>query len=446
MEILVVKVGFISLGCSKNLVDTEVMLYKLHSAGFEITPDEEEAEIIVVNTCGFIESAKQESIDNILDCEELKKWGKCKHIIATGCLVERYREEVMESLPELDAIVGVGSLDDIVLACEAVMRGEKYTSFKDKETSPLGGDRIITTEPHTAYLKIAEGCDNLCTYCAIPLIRGKLRSRPIEDIVAEAKDLEAMGVKEINLIAQDTTRYGLDLYGEYSLAKLVAALTEGTNIPWIRLLYCYPDKITDELIAELRDNDRLVKYMDIPIQHISDNVLSRMNRHGDSALIRNTVKKLRESVPGIVLRTTAMVGFPGETEEDFVALCEFIKEAEFDRFGAFTFSPEEGTVAAGLDGQIDEQVKQDRYDVVMQTQLYINEDKSAQKIGTTVEVLVDGYDTVAEIYYGRSYADAPDVDGKVYFKSPRKINSGAFVSVKITEALDYDLVGEAVFG
>ena len=436
------KVGFISLGCSKNLVDTEVMLYKLHSAGFEITPNEEEAEIIIINTCGFIESAKQESIDNVLDAAELKKWGKCKHIIATGCLVERYREDVMENLPELDAIVGVGSLEDIVAACEAVMRGEKYSSFRDKETSALGGDRIITTEPHTAYLKIAEGCDNRCTYCAIPLIRGKLRSRPVEDIVAEAKDLEAMGVKELNLIAQDTTRYGLDLYGEYSLARLVKALTKETAIPWIRLLYCYPDKITDELIEELRDNDRLLKYMDIPIQHISDNILSRMNRHGNQELIRKTIKKLRERVPGIVLRTTAMVGFPGETEEDFTELCEFVKETGFERFGAFTFSAEEGTLAAELDCQVDGQLKQDRYDILMQTQLYITEEKNLQKIGEVIDVLVDGYDSVAEVYYGRSYADAPDVDGKVYFKSPRRINAGAFASVKITEALDYDLIGE----
>ena len=438
------KVGFISLGCSKNLVDTEVMLYNLHSAGFEITPNEEEAEIIVVNTCGFIESAKKESIDNILDCAELKKWGKCRHIIATGCLVERYREEVMRELPEIDAVVGVGSLCDIADACRAVMRGEKYSSFRDKETSVLGGDRIVTTEPHTAYLKIAEGCDNRCTYCAIPLIRGKLRSRPIEDIVAEARDLEGMGVKEINLIAQDTTRYGLDLYGEYSLAKLVRALTEQTNIPWIRLLYCYPDKITDELVSELRDNPRLLKYMDIPVQHISDSVLARMNRHGDGATIRDAVARLRENVPGITLRTTAMVGFPGETEEDFEQLCEFVKWAEFDRFGAFTFSAEEGTAAAEMSDQIDEQTKQDRYDILMQTQLTVTEGKSADKIGCTLKVLCDGYDTVAEIYYGRSEADAPDVDGKVYFKSPRKINTGAFVDVKITEALDYDLVGEVL--
>ncbi len=438
------KVGFISLGCSKNLVDTEVMLHKLHTDGFEITPNEEEAEIIVINTCGFIESAKQEAIDNILDAAKLKEWGKCRHIIATGCLVERYREEVMRELPEIDALVGVGSLADISEACRAVMRGEKYTSFRDKETSPLGGDRIVTTEPHTAYLKISEGCDNRCTYCAIPLIRGGHRSRRIEDIIAEARDLESMGVKELNLIAQDTTRYGLDIYGEYSLARLVRAITDETDIPWIRLLYCYPDKITDELIDELRNNPRLVKYMDIPIQHISDNVLSRMNRHGGSALIKETVRKLRERVPEIVLRTTAMVGFPGETEEDFAELCEYVKEAKFDRFGAFTFSPEEGTAAAEMDGQIDEQTKQDRYDCLMQTQLTASEDKGSECLGKTVTVLCDGFDTVAEVYYGRSYADAPDVDGKVYFTSKRKINPGAFVEVKITEALDYDLVGEVI--
>ena len=436
------KVGFISLGCCKNLVDTEVMLYNLHAAGFEITPDEEEAEIIVINTCGFIESAKGEAIDNILDAAELKKYGKCRHIIATGCLVERYREEVMKELPEVDALVGIGSLSDIADACRAVMRGEKYTSFRDKETSALGGDRIITTEPHTAYLKVSEGCDNLCTYCAIPLIRGKHRSRTIEDIVKEAKDLERMGVKEVNLIAQDTTRYGLDIYGEYSLARLVRAITEETNIPWIRLLYCYPDKITDELIEEFHTNDRLVKYMDIPVQHISDSVLKRMNRHGGKALILDAIKKLRCQVPDIILRTTAMVGFPGETDEDFIELCEFVKETKFDRFGAFTFSPEEGTPAAEMDDQIDEQVKQDRYDILMQTQLTVSEEKNAEKIGSTLTVLCDGFDRIAEIYYGRSYADAPDVDGKVYFKSKNAVNPGEFVKVVITEALDYDLIGE----
>jgi len=435
------KVGFISLGCSKNLVDTEVMLRVLHDAGFEITPDETEAEIIIINTCGFIESAKAEAIDNILDAAKLKEWGKCRHIIATGCLVERYREEVWRELPEVDALVGVGSLFDIADACRAVLRGEKYTSFKDKNTSKLGGDRILTTDDHTAYLKIAEGCDNKCTYCAIPLIRGRMRSRTVEDIVAEARDLEALGVKELNLIAQDTTRYGLDIYGEYSLARLVREITAATSIPWIRLLYCYPDKITDELIDELENNPRLLKYMDIPIQHISESVLTRMNRHGGAALIRETVKKLRERVPGIVLRTTAMVGFPGESEEDFTELCEFVKEAKFDRFGAFTYSDEEGTLAAGLDGKIDEQTKQDRYDILMQTQLTVAEEESKKRVGETYTVICDGFDTVAEVYYGRSYMDAPDVDGRVYFTSPKKVNTGDFVKVKITEAVDYDLVG-----
>jgi ribosomal protein S12 methylthiotransferase len=438
------KVGFISLGCSKNLVDTEVMLRVLHDAGFEITPDETEAEIIIVNTCGFIESAKQEAIDNILDTARLKELGKCRHIIATGCLVERYREEVMREMPEVDALVGVGSLTDIAEACRAVMRGEKYTSFKDKNTSRLGGDRILTTPDYTAYLKIAEGCDNRCTYCAIPLIRGRLRSRTVEDIVKEAKDLEALGVKELNLIAQDTTRYGLDIYGEYSLARLVKAITKETNIPWIRLLYCYPDKITDELIEELRDNPRLVKYMDIPVQHISDKILKRMNRHGDKALICEVINKLRERVPGIVLRTTAMVGFPGESEEDFTELCEFVKEARFDRFGAFTYSEEEGTEAVALDGKVDEQTKQDRYDILMQTQLTVTEELNADKIGKCFEVLCEGYDTVAEIYYGRTYADAPDVDGRVYFTSKKRLSEGEFVIVKITEAVDYDLVGNKI--
>ena len=438
------KIGFVSLGCSKNLVDTEVMLKLLYDAGFEITPDESEAEIIVINTCGFIESAKQESIDYILELSALKEEGRCKHLIATGCLVERYREEVMRELPELDAIVGVGSIKNIVAACRAVMNGEKYISLEDKETSELGGERILTTMEHTAYLKIAEGCDNKCTYCAIPLIRGRMRSRPIEDIVAEAKELEALGVRELNLIAQDTSRYGLDLYGEYKLAALVRAITDATSIPWIRLLYCYPDKITDELIEELRVNPRLVKYMDIPIQHISDKILTRMNRHGGKQLIEDTVKRLRERVPEIVLRTTAMVGFPGETEEDFEELCRFVKEARFEHFGAFTYSPEEGTAAALLDGEVDEQTKQDRYDVLMQTQLTVNEDTISKLIGKTVTVLCDGFDTVARIYHGRTYRDAPDVDGAVYFRSKKAVKSGQFVEVLVTEALDYDLVGEVI--
>ena len=438
------KIGFVSLGCSKNLVDTEVMLRRLHEAGYEITPDETEADVIVVNTCGFIESAKQESIDNILDLAWLKEHRSLKGIIATGCLVERYREQVLAEMPEVDALVGVGSLSRIAEAADAVLAGERgFSAFDDKETSPLGGERVLTTPPYTAYLKIAEGCDNRCTYCAIPLIRGKFRSRPIEDIVEEAKDLAALGVKELNLIAQDTSRYGLDLYGEYHLADLVRAICRETDVPWIRLLYCYPDKITDDLVNELATNPRLLKYMDVPIQHISDPILAAMNRHGDGTTIRDAVRRLRDRVPGITLRSTAIVGFPGETEEQFEELCAFIKEAKFDRFGAFPYSAEEGTPAAELPGQIDEQIKQDRYDILMATQLPISEALNEEKIGRRITVLCEGFDPVAESHFGRSAADAPDIDGKVYFSAPRRVAEGEFVTVKITEAMDYDLIGEA---
>ncbi len=435
------KIGFVSLGCSKNLTDTEVMLAHLVKVGHEITPEPSEAEVVVLNTCGFIESAKQESIENILDLAWLKENGSLRAIICTGCLSERYREEIFKEMPEVDALLGVGSLEKIAEAVEAVARGEKYTSFLDKEAAPLGGDRVLTTPEYTAYLKIAEGCDNRCSYCAIPLIRGSLRSRPIEDIVKEAKELEALGVKELNLIAQDTTRYGLDLYGEYALAKLVRAITEETKIPWIRLLYCYPDKITDELVCELRENERLLPYMDIPVQHIADGVLLAMNRHGDGKTIRDAVSRLRREVPGITLRTTAMVGFPGESEADFEELCAFIKETRFDRFGAFTFSPEEDTPAALMDGQIDEETKTARYNALMEIQLDISAALQKEKVGQTLTVLTEGYDPVAEAFYGRSAADAPDVDGKIYFTAPHRVKDGSFVRVKITEALDYDLVG-----
>ncbi|MBQ9510497.1 MAG: 30S ribosomal protein S12 methylthiotransferase RimO [Clostridia bacterium] len=440
-----IKVGFVSLGCSKNLTDTEVMLSLLAKEGYTITPEDIEADVIVVNTCGFIESAKRESIDSILDVAWLKKHRSLKAIIVTGCLAERYREQVMQEMPEVDAVLGIGSESKICEAVEKVLEGKKFEDFEDKEKSPLGGERIVTTPDYTAYLKIAEGCDNRCTYCAIPLIRGKMRSRTIEDIVAEAKDLEKLGIKELNVIAQDTSRYGLDIYGEYKLAALVKALTEQTSIPWIRLLYCYPDKITDELIAEIRDNDRVVKYIDLPIQHISDNVLSAMNRHGRSQMIKDTIAKLRREIPGICIRTTVMVGFPGETEEDFEQLCQFVKDAKFDRLGAFTYSAEEDTPAAEMDGQIDEQTKQDRYDIVMREQLSVTEELNAKFVGTTIKVLCEGFDPVSESYYGRSYRDAPDIDTKVFFTNAlgkKRIREGELVNVKITETLDYDLVGK----
>lgn len=438
------KIGFVSLGCSKNLVDTEVMLKILADAGYDITPDETEADIIVINTCGFIQSAKEEAIENILDIAWLKKNKNLKAIIACGCLAERYREQILDEMPEVDAVLGTGSYHKIAEAVAAVANGEKYTSFEDKNESPLGGERVLTTPEYTAYLKVAEGCDNKCTYCAIPLIRGKMRSRPMEDIINEAKELEKIGVKELNLIAQDTSRYGLDIYGEYKLATLVRRITEETDIPWIRLLYLYPDKITDSLIAEMRDNPRVIKYADIPVQHISDKVLAAMNRHGDSSTIKDAIARLRREIPDITLRTTAIVGFPGETDEDFTALCEFVKETEFDRFGAFTYSEEEGTAAAEFEEKVDEQTKQDRYDTLMSIQLSVSEKKLASMVGKKIEVLCEGFDTVSGVHFGRSRADAPDVDGKVYFTAPKKVSAGRFVEVEITEALDYDLFGEMI--
>ena len=437
------KIGFVSLGCPKNQIYTEVMLKELSDAGYEITAEDISADIIVINTCAFIESAKKEAIDNILDIAWLKKHRKLKGIICCGCLAERYREQVFTELPEVDAVVGTGSIHNIVQAVEEVWKGRKYISCEKNECLRLGGERVITTPDYTAYIKIAEGCDNRCSYCAIPMIRGGFRSRPIEDLVAEAKELETLGVKELVIVAQDTTRYGLDLYGEYSLARLLKALTAETSIPWFRLLYCYPDKITDELIDEIRGNDRVLHYIDLPIQHISDRILKSMNRHGDGALVRDTVRRLREGVPGIVIRTTAIVGFPGETEEDYTELCEYIKEAKFDRFGAFTYSREEDTPAYDFPDQIDEQVKQDRYDGIMSIQLEIHGELNAAKLGTEVTVLCEGFDPVAETYYGRSAADAPDIDGKVYFSSKKKPAEGDFVKVRITDAVDYDLYGEA---
>ena len=439
------KIGFISLGCSKNTVDTEVMLHRLMSAGYEITPEPTEADIVVINTCAFIESAKQESIDNILDIAYLKEHHGLRGIVVCGCLGERYGAQILEEMPEVDAVLGTGSYDDIVEAVRAVEKNKKgYFSHKDKNEAALGGERVLTTGESMAYLKIAEGCDNCCTYCAIPLIRGKFRSRPMEDIVAEARELDSIGVRELNIIAQDTSRYGLDLYGEYKLAELVERILEATSIPWIRLLYLYPDKITDELIEVIKNNDRVVKYADIPIQHISDKILKAMNRHGDGAMIRDAIARLRAAIPDITLRTTAIVGFPGETEEDFSELCEFIKETKFDRFGAFTYSQEEDTAAAEFDGQVDEQTKQDRYDIIMREQLYISADKTASMVGKTLRVFCEGFDPVSETYFGRSEADAPDVDGKIFFTSPAKLPEGEFVDVIITEALDYDLIGKAI--
>ncbi|MCD7776436.1 MAG: 30S ribosomal protein S12 methylthiotransferase RimO [Firmicutes bacterium] len=444
------KVGFISLGCAKNLVDTEVMLKLLVDAGYEIVSEDVDADIIIINTCAFLESARKEAIDNILDVAWLKEHRSLRGIVVTGCLSEMVRDEIFAELPEVDAALGVGGVQNIVEAVRAVENKKRYSCFEGKETSPLGGERVLTTESY-AYLKVAEGCDNRCTYCLIPSIRGCHRSRPMEDIIKEAADLTTLGIGELDIVAQDTSRYGLDMYGEYKLAPLVAGITAATEeagSPWVRLLYCYPDKITDELISVIKNNPRVCKYIDMPIQHISNSVLSRMNRHGGSEIIRDAVSRLRREIPEIAIRTTVMVGFPGETDEDFEELCEFIKDVKFDRLGAFTYSAEQGTPAAELPDQIDEQVKEDRYNTVMALQLEITSELLRARVGQVLDVLYEGFDYVSGSCYGRSEFDAPDVDGKVYFTCEAKDRprEGAHIKVRITDTLDYDLVGEYIKG
>ncbi len=440
---MAIKIGFVSLGCPKNQLDLEVMLGHLVSEGYMIT-DAEDADIVVINTCAFIESAKKESIDNILDIAWLKENGSLKGIVVTGCMAEKYREEILTEMPEVDALLGTGSVHSIVEAIKAVSRGEKFTEFKDKNTVELGGDRIVTTGDAMAYLKISEGCDNCCTYCAIPKLRGRFRSRPMDDLVKEAKELVSLGVKEIVIVGQDTTSYGKDIYGEYALHKLIRRISEETDVTWIRVLYCYPEKITEELISELETNKKLVKYIDIPIQHISDKILKKMNRHGDGELIRNVIKTLRKRVKGIAIRSTAIVGFPGESEEEFEELCEFVKEAKFEHFGAFTYSREEGTAAYSFEDQIDERVKEQRYDIIMKTQMGIADRYLRSKVGKEYTVLCEGYDAVSETYFGRTADNAPEIDGNVFFLSRTKIPEGAFVRVRIKDALEYDLTGEIV--
>lgn len=437
------KVGFVSLGCPKNLIDTEIMLKELSDAGYEITADETEADVIIVNTCAFIESAKKEAIDNILDIAWLKENRSLQGLIVCGCLSERYRDEIFSELPEVDAVVGCGGIHSVVEAVKSVLDGKKYSCYDPMDKLVLGGERIVTTPEHFAYLKIAEGCDNRCTYCAIPNIRGRFRSRKKEDIIAEAKDLEAIGAKEIVLVAQDTTRYGEDLYGVYALPSLIREITENTEKVKLRLLYCYPDKITDELVEEIKTNDRVIKYIDLPIQHISEKVLKRMNRHGGAQVIRDAIKKLR-TIDGMILRTTLITGFPGEEEADFEELCAFVAETRFERLGVFPYSREEGTPAYDFPDQIDEEVKTDRADIIMQAQMAISDEWNEKQIGKTFSVICEGYDPVSECYFGRSYMDAPEIDGKIYFTAPKGIKEGTEVNVKIKDTLDLDLIGELI--
>lgn len=436
------KVGMISLGCAKNQVDGEVLMASLKRDGFALTDDVGMADIAIVNTCGFIESAKRESIEEILELCTLKKEGQIKKIVVTGCLAERYRDEIRKDIPEADAVIGIGANGEIGALLREMMEGEAVERFPDKYDMPLCGERELTTPSYFAYLKIAEGCDNRCSYCAIPLIRGNFRSRTMENIMEEARALVENGAKELILIAQDTTRYGIDLYGEFSLDKLLKELCTIEKLHWVRMLYCYPDAITDGLLEVMANEEKVVKYMDIPLQHAAAPVLKAMNRRGSRQELTALMQKIREKVPGVILRTTFITGFPGETEADFTELCEFMKEVKFDKLGCFAYSQEEDTPAALMENQIDEDVKQHRAELITDAQMRIMEEKGSAYIGKTLTVLTEGFDRYAECYFGRSYMDSPDVDGKVFFTvTGKKPQYGQFVKVKIEEAMDADLMG-----
>lgn len=439
------RVGMVSLGCSKNQVDAERMLYKLHEKGYKLVEDAALADITIINTCGFIESAKQEAIETILEFAELKKEGRIKKIIITGCLAERYKEEILSEIPEADTVIGIGSNDDICDILDRVMNGEQVTAFGSKLDLSLTGGRVRTTLPFYSYLKISDGCSNCCSYCAIPSIRGKMRSVPMETLEAEAAELAEKGVRELIIIAQDSTRYGGDIYGKPMLPELLTRLCGIDGLKWIRVLYCYPERISDELIEVMAKEDKIVKYIDMPIQHCDGEVLSRMNRPGDEETLRSLIAKLRDRIPDIILRTTLITGFPGETEEQFERLAEFVKDMRFDRLGCFPYSQEEGTKAALMDGQLDEDTRERRADIIMEQQMLIAEEKNEALIGTVTEAVVEGFDRYGECYFGRTAADAPEIDGKVFFTSPdRRLAIGEFVKVSINETMDYDLIGDVI--
>ena len=437
-----VKVALVSLGCEKNLVDSERMLHKLRAHGYELVTEFGDSDVAVVNTCGFIQSAKEEAIETILEIGALKKEGQVKKLILTGCLTERYKEEAASEFPEADAIVGIGDNKDIVDILDKVLAGERWVHFAPKSDVELSGGRIISTLPFFSYLKISEGCSNCCTYCAIPMIRGKYRSVPMEDVLAEAEWLCENGVTELNIIAQDTTRYGEDLYGENKLCELLHRLCEIPSLKWLRVLYCYPERITDELIQTLANEPKIVKYLDMPIQHCNDEILQRMNRPSTKAKLLDVIGKLRAAMPDIVLRTTLIAGFPGETEAQFTELCEFVKDVQFTRLGCFAYSQEDGTKAAEMPGQLDDETKAERADILMEHQMDIAAAYNEAQIGTEKIAVVEGFDKWAECYFGRTAADAPDIDGKVFFSSEQPLQVGDYVQIRITDTLDYDLLGE----
>ena len=436
------KVSVVSLGCPKNQVDAEAILSYLSKGGFEITPAESEADAIIINTCGFIDEAKQEAVENILECAAYKNEGNLKALIVTGCLAERYRDEITKEIPEVDLVVGIGSNKDIARLTKEAIQGKVENSYGEKDALDMNAERILGGLPFSAYIKIAEGCDNCCTYCAIPMIRGRFRSRTVEEIVAEANDLAERGVTEVILVAQDTTAYGTDIYGKPMLHVLLERLCEIEKIHWIRTLYTYPEKITDEFLNIISKNKKVLKYLDIPIQHADSEILRKMNRKGDRESLVLRIEKIRKQIPEITLRTTLITGFPGETEEQFCTLHEFVKDMQFDRLGCFAYSAEEDTPAASFSGQLPEQVKQDRMELIMNDQMTISAEKNNQKIGKITEVLVEGYDDYIKCYFGRSEWDAPEIDGKVFFTSDIPLVLGDYVNVLINDCLEYDLLGE----
>ncbi len=439
---MAIKVSIVSLGCSKNLVDSERMLRKLRLHGYELVTEFGDADVAVVNTCGFIQSAKEEAIETVLEIAKLKEEGTVKKLILTGCLTERYREEAAAEFPEADAVVGIGDNKDIVEILDRVLHGERVVHFAPKTDVELSGERIISTLPFFSYLKIAEGCSNGCTYCAIPMIRGGYRSAPMEALLEEAAMLAANGVTELCVIAQDTTRYGEDLYGSPKLPELLTALCRIEGLHWIRVLYCYPERITDDLIEVMAREPKLVKYIDMPIQHCNDEILTAMRRPFTKAELQALIGKLRRRIPGIVLRTTLLTGFPGETEAQFTELAEFAREMRFERLGCFAYSQEEGTKAAKMPGQLDEETKTRRADLLMEQQMQVSDAYLSAQLGKELEAVVEGYDRWAECWFGRTAADAPDIDGKVFFYSKRKLQIGEYVTLRITDTMDYDLIGE----
>lgn len=440
-----VKVGMVSLGCPKNQVDAELMLGRLADAGYELSEDAAMADVAIVNTCGFIESAKSEAIEEILELAALKKEGRIKALIVTGCMAERYRDAILEEMPEVDAVVGIGSNHRIAEIVQRVAEESGFGEYGEKEDLRMCGRRIRTTLPFYSYLRIADGCNNRCAFCAIPSIRGKFRSRPMEELVEEAEHLARNGVKELTVIAQDTTEYGSDLYGRRMLPELLNRLCGIDGLKWIRILYCYPEKITDELLDVIADQPKICKYIDMPIQHVSKNQLRAMRRPGDRKSLTDLIAHIREKIPGVVLRTTLMTAFPGETQQDFEELIDFVREVRFEKLGCFIWSAEEGTAAFDLPDRVDPETAASREESIIDEQSRVIDAWCESMVGKKIEVMTEGFDRLAECYYGRSQGEAPEIDGKIFFDTDgKKLRQGEFVTVEITDFMDCDLVGHIV--